>query len=340
MEPLKISDIFKKTVISKTKRKFDEQEEQSISINEYSMPKIQKLHKSKLFSELSISNHQETHTQIPRVIDYFYQLEELDLELFLKEISTIPAADYTIPSKLIKNDKTLAELNYICDKPSNKPIKKSSTKEDDIVEIEIQKIQDSLKKISKSNSNEYKNKYFEKSETILIKNLKILFNSLIFRNNDFSRSEFNPESATILYKHLYKVNIHISKTKTKEFKIYFGFPFYLSIHINIFGKILIERKNIYKLLEDKNEIQNIHYYSTNTGFNTLDLITTSKFINLITNNYYLSGFDLLKNLLNLIEHYSANTDKLIFNEVSINFEKFVILYTQVIKNITIVPFCY
>jgi len=358
MEPPKISQIFEKSIAAnqdsnavtkRTKHRLDEYDEADTFEHECPMHKMQKLDESEL---------QETSTQVQDVSDYSHELKEFDfdLESFLREQSirkTIQAATLAVPAvatsvatlahvpkptsfSIIKNDKILAELNYICDEP----IKTISAKDDETAKKDIQLIADLLQDTVKPT------KFiapacildpFEKSEAILTANLKMLFNSLIFKNYDFSKGAFDPDSASILYEQLYKVNVYINKTETREFTIYFGFPFYLSIRINILGKIFIARKNIYKLLEKSEEIEKIHYYSANTGFNILDVITAAKFIGFIITRYFTSGFDLLSKLLHTIEIYKTNSEKLTFNKVTLSFERFVRLYKQVIKNISMVP---
>jgi len=341
MEPLNISEIFKQHMCSNqikktTKHQLDEYAD--TFAHEYPMHKLQKLEESEL---------KETPTHSQGLLEDSYQFKEIDfdLESFLKDISTIPtdapaahaalatSAPFSPNSITIKNDKTLTELMQIC----NTPIKSESMEEDEIVKKDIQKIVDLLQDAYKSYSHTYTLDTFDKSDTNFNDKLKILFNTLIFKNYDFSKGAFNPESETILYKQLYKVNVYINKTQTREFTIYFGFPFYLSIRINMLGKVFIIRKNIYKLLEKSEELEKIHYYSTNTGFNILDVITAAKFIGLIVTKYFANGFDLLSRLLHTIEIYKTNSEKLTFNKVTINFKRFVKLYKQVIKNISIVP---
>lgn len=337
MEPPMISDIYKKSIVTKitkqTKHRLDEYEEQSTFDHESPMHKAHKLDDAEL---------QEILTQVQDENGNFKEID-FDVESFLKELSTttitipVPAANVASSSEFgstsIKFDKTLMELIRICDAP----IEKTTVEEYEIIEKEIQKISDELKETAKPSTFVNVSKTFEKSEAIFIENLKMLYNSLIFKNYDFSKGAFNLESATILYEQLYKVNVYISKTYTREFAIYFGFPFYLSVRVNMLGEVFIARKNIYKLLEKREEIEKIHYYSANTGFNILDVITASKFINIITRQKFASGFDLLSILLHIIEMYKINSEKLTFNKVTLNFEKFVILYKQVIKNLYIVP---
>ena len=331
-----ISDIYKKSIVTKitkqTKHRLDEYEEQSTFDHESPMHKAHKLDDAEL---------QEILTQVQDENGNFKEID-FDVESFLKELSettTIPspvadaASSHSLGSASIKIDKTLEELTRICDAP----IEKTTVEEYEIIEKEIQKISDELKETAKPSTFVNVSKTFEKSEAIFIENLKMLYNSLIFKNYDFSKGAFNLESATILYEQLYKVNVYISKTYTREFAIYFGFPFYLSVRVNMLGEVFIARKNIYKLLEKREEIEKIHYYSANTGFNILDVITASKFINIITRQKFASGFDLLSILLHIIEMYKINSEKLTFNKVTLNFEKFVILYKQVIKNLYIVP---
>jgi hypothetical protein len=336
MEPPMISDIYKKSIVPKTtkqtKHRLDEYEEQSTFDHESPMHKAQKLDDAEL---------QEILTQVQDENGNFKEIN-FDVESFLKELSettTIPSpvadatSSHSLGSASIKIDKTLDELTRICDAP----IEKTTVEEYEIIEKEIQKISDELKETAKPSTFVNVSKTFEKSEAIFIENLKMLYNSLIFKNYDFSKGAFNHESATILYEQLYKVNVYISKTYTREFAIYFGFPFYLSVRVNMLGEVFIARKNIYKLLENREEIEQIHYYSNNTGFNILDVITASKFIEIITKKKFASGFDLLSILLHIIEMYKINSEKLTFNKVTLNFEKFVILYKQVIKNLYIVP---
>ena len=331
-----ISDIYKKSIVPKTtkqtKHRLDEYEEQSTFDHESPMHKVHKLDKTEL---------QEILTQVQ---DEHGNSKEIDIDVgsFLKEIfetTTIPspvadvASSHALGSASIKIDKTLEELARICDAP----IEKTTVEEYEIIEKEIQKISDELNETTKQSTFVNVSKTFEKSEAIFTENLKILYNSLIFTKYDFSKGAFNLESATILYEQLYKVNVYISKSYTKEFAIYLGFPFYLSIRVNVLGEIFIARENIYKLLEKREEIEKIHYYSTNTGFNILDVITASKFINIITRKKFTSGVDLLSILLHIIEMYKINSEKLTFNKATLNFKKFVILYKKVIKNLYRIP---
>jgi hypothetical protein len=341
MEPLKITDIFKKSTmymhinsiqdsnaVSKTtKHRLDEYDERNTFETECPMYKVQKLDESELQKGQLIPNHLEALSQV--LLDNTYQFKEIDfdLESFLKELSTLQGAESDTPSITIKDDKTLAELKVICDEP----IKTTSVEEYEIVKKDIQKIADFLQ-------DTYTIETSDKLEANFNDKLKMLFNSLIFKNYDFSKGAFNPESETILYKQLYKVNVYINKTETREFTIYFGFPFYLSIRINMLGEVFIARKNIYKLLEKSEEIDKIHYYSANTGFNVLDLITALKFIGIITSKYFATGFDLLSKLLQTIEKYKTNSEKLTFNNVKLNFNRFVSLYKKVITNLSTIPF--
>jgi hypothetical protein len=345
-EPPKISDIYKKIITSnqtsnavakitkQTKHRRDEYEEQNSF--EHHSP-IHKVHK------LDDAESQEIPIRFQDLHCNFNEID-FDVESFLKELSaptTIldSTADEVSSSVLcsassIKIDKTLAELMCICDAP----IKKTTVEEYEIIEKDIQKISDELKEAAKPSIFVNVSNTFEKSEDILTENLKMLYNSLIFKNYDFSKGEFNPKPATILYEQLYKVNVYISKAHTQEeFAIYFGFPFYLSIRINVLGEVFIVRKELYKQLETLENIKKKHYYSDNTILNILDVITASKFINIITSNKFVSGFNLLSMLIQTIEMYKINSKKLIFNKVILNFEKFVILYKQVIKNLYRIP---
>lgn len=339
MEPPKITEIFLNSVSKQlTKRRIDDYDEHHMFepiAHEYPMHKIQKLDESELQEALT-----NVQSGINYGIDNSYPLKEIDfdLESFLGEISTIPTTLSTKPAVCaelatqIKNDKTLAELIHMC----NEPIKTISVKEEKMVEKEIQEIKTALKAISKS-SYVYMFRPCEKSEAILIERLKMLFNTLVFIRYDFSKSVFNPESEIVLYEQLYKVNVHIRKNATREFKIYFGFPFYLSISIDIQGKIFIARNNIYKKLEMREEIEKIHYYSSNTSFGTLDVITSAKFINLITSKYFASGFDLVSKLIHIMDVYKLNSKKLEFNKLKINFEIFVKLYKKAINIVSEIP---
>jgi hypothetical protein len=206
----------------------------------------------------------------------------------------------------IKNETTLAELNSICDEP----IKTTSA--------EVRKD-------------------ISTAEAIMCRHLKMLFYSLVFKSYDSAKEGFNSESATVLYEQIYKINIDIRKTAGREFIIYFGFPFYVTININIFGNILITRNNILKKLENPEEIGNIQYYSSIAEFNILDVLTTAKLISLIIRQRFLSGFNLLSKLLHTIEKYKTNSDKLPNNKISVNFERFVKLYKKIIKSVSIIP---
>lgn len=172
----------------------------------------------------------------------------------------------------------------------------------------------------------------------LNKILRIIFNSLVFKNYDFSKDSFQPELKTILYEQIYKVYVCIQKIETIGFVIYFGFPFYISISINIEDKIFISRKDIYEQLEKQDELDNINYYALYTEFNSLDIITVVKFINLIMCKYFKTGFDLLCKLINILEQYKILSDNIEFNKIKINFKKFVGLYKKIIINISNIPF--
>jgi len=299
--------------------------------NEYIMHKMQKL------DELEL---QKILTPVQGGNADSYQLKELDfdIESFIKEISTMTASVSAIPPAVpavaIKNNKTLVELKDICDET----IKPTSVEEDEIIKKDIQKIAEFLRDTHKTSSHRYTINTFDKLEENFNTKLAMLFNILIYKNYDVSKSDFNPDSATILYKQLYKVNVYIQKIETGESKIYFGFPFYLTIHINILGKVFMTRKNIYKLFEKSDEIDKIHYYTDNTGFNILDMITAAKFIGFVITNYFTSGADLMSKLLHTIEIYKMNPEKIRFNNVVLNFERFFKLYKQVItQNISLIP---
>lgn len=332
MEPQKITEIFIKSTmynpnsVSKqpTKHRLDDYDEHNVFEHDYEFPihKVQKIDDSELLEALA---------QVQSGLDKFKAID-FDVESFIKNLTTkttIPmdesASAYallqvpTITSATsIKNNKTLAELIHICYEP---------IEEDKIVEKEIQEIVHTLK---------YKSKSFQQ-ESILIAKLKMLFNSLVFKTYDFSKDGFNPKSATVLYEALYKVNVHIRHTETMEYKIYFGFPFYLSIRINMLGKIFIARNNIYKKIATCEAIDKIHYYSSNTGFNILDLVTTSKYIALITSKNFVSGFDLVSKLTHILDIYKINSDKLKFNKLKINFERFAKLYKKAINIVSEIP---
>jgi len=343
MEPPKITEIFLNSV-SKSKQpikhKLDDYDEHhmfELCAHEYPMHKVQKLDESELLEAFT-----QVQTGINHGIDNSYPLKEIDfdLESFLREISTIPPVLSTEPAVYaelatqIKNDKTLVELNLICDEP----IKTKSIEEDKLVEKAIQKIVNVLKKASTSTSTSTSiSGTTAKSDAILIQRLKILFNTLVFKTYDFSKDVFKTELETVLYEQLYKVNVNIRKTETREFKIYFGFPFYLSIRVNVLGNIFIARNNIYTKIETREEIDKIHSYSSNTGFNVLDIITTAKFIGLIMSKYFASGFDLVSKLIHIMDVYKMNSKKLEFNKSQINFEIFVKLYKKAINIISEIP---
>lgn len=344
MEVPKITDIFttntnpnamlKRTV----KHRIDEYDSLDTFEDECPMHKITKLDDDFLESVLPEPNIANASDDI-QDFDPSQKLD-FDLESFLQSQAIIPnPASHNVQDPVlttlppsIKQDKTLAELAIICDEP----IKKTSPEEDKKVEDEIKQIANSLKDISKSSLFAHISKSSEKLEKILIENLKILYNTLVFKNYDFSKGEFNPESANVLYEHLYKVNVHIRKTEKREFTIYFSFPFYVFIRINMQGTIFIGRDNIYKKLEKTEEIDTIHY-SSNNGYNILDVITAAKFICLITNKYFSSGFALISKLTHTLEKYRNNSQKIEFNKININFERFLRLYKQLIKSVAIIP---
>ena len=265
-----------------------------------------------------------------------------DVEAFIESITTQSTSPSIIVDKTALNSKfeickesckTLEELNRICDAP----IEKKSDDEDKIILKEIQKISNELKATAKTPAFKPVSTIFEKRQSIFNDNLRVLFNSLVFKNYDFSKGMFNPELDFILYEQLYKVNVYIKKTETREFSIYFGFPFYVSIRVNMEGKIFIARKDIYQQLENRDEMEKIHYYSANTGFNILDVITASKFINLVITKYFKSGFNLLAKLMHTLEQYKQNSEKLKFNKIKLNFERFIRLYKQITTNIVLIP---
>ena len=332
-----ISDIYKKSIVPKTtiKHKHRIDDEDDVFDYEYLIHKAQKLDESEL---------QEMLTQVQDENGNFKEID-FDVESFLRELSTttttipVPAATMASSSEFgstsIKFDKTLMELIRICDAP----IEKTTSEEYEIIEKEIQKISDELKETAKPSTLVNVSNTFEKSQEPLIENLRVLFNSLVFKTYDFSEGVFNFNLETILYEQLYKVNVYIKKTEACECLIYFGFPFYLSIRINMQGIIFISRKDIYKKLEKREPIEQNHYYSSNTGISILDVITASKFISLITSKNFASGFDLLSKLLHTIEQYKQNSETLEFNKLSINFERFVKLYKKSIKIVSVVPIC-
>ena len=308
-----MSDIVNKSILKTTTTKHHiDYEECDVLENEFPMYKAQRLN--------------------------FEPFEEIDfdVEAFIESINAQSTITPIVVDKTAltskfgfckESCKILDELNRICDAP----IEKISVEEDEIILKEIQKISNELKATTPVFMT------FEKRQAIFIDNLRILFNSLVFKNYDFSNGKFNPDSETILYEHLYKVNVYIKTTEALEFSIYFGFPFYVSIHINVKGKIFISRNDIYQQLENRDEIAQIHYYATNTGFNILDVITTYKFINLILTKYFISGFDLFSILMHTLEQYKQNSDINKFNKIKLNFERFVQIYKQIITNIELVP---
>ena len=318
----------RKSVSKTTKHQLYEDEEQNTFYNECPMHKMQKLDESDLL---------ETSSQVLEASNYSYDFKEIDfnLEPFHKEQSAAKPETKLVNEStstsfaFIKNDKILSDLNHICDKP----IQTKYIEEDNIFKKEIHAISDLLKDTTKLSHPTH----FAESDTLPIENLRILFNSLTFKNYDFSNGAFNSESATILYEQLYKVNVYISKTTSREFLIYFGFPFYLSIRINMFDKIFTTRKNINKLLQKREEIDKIIYYSTNMGVNLLDVITATRFIYFITKKkYFTSGFDLISKLLLTIKNNKINYKKLIFNKVIFNFDRFIRLYKQILQKISMV----
>ena len=335
MQNYKNTDIFNDCVMPKpAKHRLDEQE--------CSIHKVQKL-------DATTSQDPFTDAQ-KELFQSFYQLKkkEVDLESYLQEqsakaptapivdVSTdIQVADTSTNFTIIKNTKTLAELNDIC----NEPIITMNDEEAQTVRNEIQKIANLLKNISKPKLSQYQHipGPFEITEANFTSNLKILYNSLLFKHYDFTKGAFNPEKATILYGQIYKVNVYLNQTANKEFTIYFGFPFYLSLRLNTSEKVFISRRNIYKILENREEIEKIHFYSDNTGFNVLDVITAAKFIDLIISKYFVSSVDLLTKLLHILELYKINSDKIKHNKIQFNFERFATLYKQVIKNISMIP---
>jgi hypothetical protein len=370
MEPPKITEIFIKstmyhysnTVLKTTKHRLDDDNKINTFENDYEFPmhKVQKIDDSEL---------QEALAQVQCGLDNFKAID-FDVESFIENLATkttIPldelvsasasesaSALLQVPNTTsdtsdtsdtsaisatsdtsIKNDKTLPELIHMYYEPIS--IKKISVEEEKIVEKEIQDIADTLKDTSKSVSRAYMLNTCKKSEAILIAKLNMLFNSLVFKTYDFSKDGFNPKSATVLYEQLYKVNVYIRQTETMEHKIYIGFPFYLSMHINMLGKIFIARNDIYKKIDTHEAIDKIHYYSSNTGFNILDLVTTSKFIRLITSNNFVSGFDLVSKLIHIMDLYKLNSDKLKFNKLKINFERFAKLYKKAINIVSEIP---
>ena len=254
-------------------------------------------------------------------------LDGYDVELFLKT--------YCEPQSSVESDKTLAELNRICDEPIKTTEEEQKTMDKEL-QLIIRELED-ITGIYPSPSTKII-KPSKKSETIIMDNLKILFNSLVFARYDFSNSDgFYPEKATVLYEQLHKVNVYINKTLRREYMIYLGFPFYMSIRINTFGKIFVARNDVYKQLEQRTEIDKIHCNSPTTGFNILDVITAEKFIRLVLSKYFSTGFELLEQLLHTIEQYKINSDKLQFNTLKLNFDRFAKLYNHFFSAFTIVP---
>jgi len=301
------------------KRSFEECE------NEYIMHKIMRLDDMEVLSNCQGSSHLQccNYEQFSDV--------NFNLELYLQnkpEPASIVIHDAIQPSviKSKKTELTLIELAKIC----YDPIKKTNTKEDKMVEKEIEEIAKSLKCESNINLNK-KLLEHNKNEAMLIENLKKLFNTLLFKNCVFSKDGFIQEEQTILYEQLCRVNVYIVRHTSKEIIIYFQFPFYLFIHIDPIGKITLFPNNIYNKLKKNNEIEKIQYQSSNTGYNTLDLITSTKFVRLILNNCFTSGFDLLNKLNYVVKVYKKNSSKLVYNKIHLNFEKFVNLYQKVIK---------
>jgi hypothetical protein len=229
-------------------------------------------------------------------------------------------------AKEIKDDSTLSALNHICTEP---------VVGDTNAESAILQIAESLKEKPKYARAEDKTQEYYYS--VLIKNLRILYNSLVFKNYDFSKGAFNPDCATVLYEQLYKVNIYIRKNELHEFVIYIGFPYYLTICINLVGKVSVSRKNIYKLLDKVSEIEMIHYCSANTGYNVLDIISTSNFIGLMTRNYFKNGFDLLSKLIHLMNNYKLSNGHSNNNKIALSLEQFCRLYKQAINYISFIP---
>jgi hypothetical protein len=330
-----------------TKRKFENYEESDKSDKE---SPIYKAHKLNELNESSFIYYQYELYYPRALLYYMHELKEntFDLDIFLQNQTVITPTLAPIPRpvhipifinsficSVAETYHTLTELNRICEEP----IKKICTEEDKLIEKEITKIAKSLKDNSKIYQHEYGNllKTNEHTEIILIEGLKKIFNTLVFRNYDFVDGGFNPEHQHILYEQVYKVSIYIRKSETGEIIIYFRFPFYVLIRINTVGKIFTSRNNIFKKFETVDEIEKIHYSSTNTGFNTLDLITAAKFIRLITSSYFKSGLDLFSKLTHILEIYKRNADALEYNKLPLNFKRFVNLYKQVITNTFVVP---
>lgn len=293
-----------------------------------------------VYEEDNIPNNEYPSYKTPRLDFEPLQEIDFDVEEFIKTISSKSLPPIVVDKKpsltstfeFEESCETIKKLIRIC----NAPIEKKSIEEDKIISKEIEKITNELQSIT--NTIKPEKTIFEIKESKFINNLQLLFNYLIFNNNILLHEIFNPVLATILYEQMYKVNVYIKKQETGEFLIYFTFPFYLSININTEGKIFITRKDIYQQLENHDEIDKIKYHLKNISFYTLDLITTSKFINLIIyNNYFKSGYDLLSKLIHTLEQYKLNSATLEFNKIKINFDKFVMLYKKITKNIELIP---
>lgn len=286
--------------------------------NECPIYKIQKIDETDL--DFGLLDSSDSQIQLPILYDF-------DVELFLKT--------FVEPQSISESDKTLAELNRICDEPI-----KTTEENKKHIEKELQLIVSELKDIVEISPFSKISKTSEKSGTILTDNLKMLFNLLVFTHYDFVKGDgFNPEKEVILYEQLYKVNVYINKSAAREYTIFLGFPFYVFIRVNIFGKIFVARNDVYKKLEQRAEIEKIHRNSPNTGFNILDIITAEKFIRLVLSKYFSSGFDLLKQLEHTLEQYKKHSHKLKFNKLEINFERFVMLYKHLFTTVIKAPIC-
>ena len=202
------------------------------------------------------------------------------------------------------------------------------------------------------------------------KKIADLFRILMFKYNNLEDPFIEINYGYILYQDMVKVKVYMTKcnkdtliTKnfnehfkqvqftltsnnpisttaqnnlTKQFLIYFTFPFYTFIKIDALGNFMVFRKEP-SIIPGKDEDLDTIIYNSTTSYNSLDLAIVNNLIQNVIYNKFKNGFEFIMYLSFLLEYYRSFKHNIIINSYKLNFQDFCKLYNILRNNLSTIP---
>lgn len=214
-------------------------------------------------------------------------------------------------------------------------------------------------------------KIFEKCNPLereFKKKIPALFRSMVYRTFDMSKDFYDVDDGFIVFEDIFKVKIYISKQNNavdiegyfqlmesgmshenimltlekdkktkKEFSIYIGFPFFITIKIDSQGGFTYFRKQFDSQLNGDCNVDSILYNGTSTTYQCLDIILANNFIGQLTYRKFSRGIDCLMTLIKLLQTYKVYGHTAPYNKNKIYFEEFYSIYKTARINVSGIP---